>query len=112
MAASSQPGDAISIRPTAAAHGPIKPTVLIKADHVRVVRFMFSAGDELAEHTTPGDLVVQCLQGEVDFTAQGRTQTLRPDQLLYLPAKVPHSVKALDDSLLLLTIVIPPKRDG
>jgi quercetin dioxygenase-like cupin family protein len=64
-------------------------------------------GKEVAEHKAKGEIVVQCLEGRVAFTALGRTQTLEAGKLLYLPSGEPHSVKGIDNASLLLTILLP-----
>ena len=52
-----------------------------------------------------GELIVQCLEGRVAFTAMGRTHDLTAGQLLVLPAGEPHSLKGIEDSSLLVTVV-------
>jgi quercetin dioxygenase-like cupin family protein len=59
----------------------------------------------VAPHTTSGELTVQCLEGKVEFSAEGKTQELSAGRLLFLAAGVPHSMKAVEDSSVLLTIV-------
>ncbi len=65
------------------------------------------AGQEIPEHTTKGEMIVQCLEGRVAFTALGKTQMLDAGKLLDLPAGEPHALKGLEDASLLLTIVVP-----
>jgi quercetin dioxygenase-like cupin family protein len=49
--------------------------------------------------------VIHCITGEVECPAMGATQALTSGQLLYLMPGEPHSVRAVVDSVVLLTIV-------
>ncbi|MFN0051252.1 MAG: cupin domain-containing protein [Planctomycetales bacterium] len=100
-----QPGDIVNARPLGAKIGKAKTKTLLKTDEFEVVRLVIHAGREIAAHLAPGELVLQCLEGEVEFTALGKKQKVRPGDLLYLPARVPHSLMATADSSLLLTIL-------
>ena len=74
---------------------------------MEVIRLVVPAGKEIPEHRAKGDIVVQCLEGRVAFTALGRTHTLEAGALLYLPAGEPHSLKGVDGASLLLTVMLP-----
>jgi quercetin dioxygenase-like cupin family protein len=51
-------------------------------------------------------MIVQCIEGAIAFTAQSRTQTLSAGDMLYLADEAPHSLQALADSSLLVTILL------
>ncbi len=101
-----QPGDVIDVRPLKAALATTKTRTLLKTKSVEVVRIVMPAGKEIAEHEAPGEIIVQCLEGKIAFTASGKTQELEAGQLLYLNAEEPHSVKCLTDASFLLTILL------
>jgi quercetin dioxygenase-like cupin family protein len=52
-------------------------------------------------------MIIHCLEGRVSFTTLGRTQILEAGMLLDLPAGEPHEVKGIEDTSLLLTILVP-----
>ncbi|HWG47903.1 MAG TPA: hypothetical protein VN688_34390 [Gemmataceae bacterium] len=54
-----------------------------------------------------GEIVVQCLEGQVAITDSAQTQKLHAGELLYLPAGEPHSVKGVEPTSLLLSIQAP-----
>ncbi len=68
---------------------------------------MVPAGKEIDEHKAKGEIVVQCLEGKVAFTAFGKKQNLEAGRLLCLPTGEPHSVKGIENASLLLTILLP-----
>jgi len=97
------PGELIEVRgPTAKGES----ETLIRTDHLEIFRYALPAGKVVDTHTAAGLMVVQCLEGTVEFTALGRTQRLTPGSMLYLPDHEPHALKALSDTLLLITILL------
>jgi quercetin dioxygenase-like cupin family protein len=51
-------------------------------------------------------MIVQCIEGAVDFTALGATHRLTPGKMLYLPDHEPHGLAAVTDALLLITLLL------
>ena len=79
----------------------------MKTKATEVIRLVVPAGKEIQSHKAKGEIVVQCLEGKIAFTAFGKTHDLETGQLLYLPAGEPHSVRGVEDGSLLLTILLP-----
>ena len=102
-----QPLEVVSVRPLGSELATAKTTVLIKTNHMEVIRLVLPAGKELSEHKAPGEIIVQCIEGRVAFTSLGETVELDAGQLVYLPAAEPHSVRAMEDTTFLLTILLP-----
>lgn len=78
---------------------------IVKTDDIELVRLVIPAGKEIPGHKVSGPIVVHCINGEVKFTAMDITQVLLPGQLLYLQPGEPHSLNAVKDSVVLLTII-------
>jgi quercetin dioxygenase-like cupin family protein len=70
----------------------------------KVILFAFAEGQELKTHTTPIDALLLVLEGECSFAfpEEGLEKTLKPGQIIQIPAKVPHSLKALSDFKMVL----------
>lgn len=86
-----------------------KTTTLVKTASLELIRLVLPAGKAIPSHTAPGEITVQCLEGRIAFTAAGRTQELGAGQLLYLAAGEPHAVQGIEDSSVLVTILLPKK---
>lgn len=67
-----------------------------------VVLLAFKAGQELTTHTAPADVMVNVLEGEIEFTMNGHQSTILDGEFLLMGANVPHSVKAVKDSKVML----------
>lgn len=83
----------------------ITATPLLKTASFEVIRLVVLAGKDTGNHTTPGDLTVQCLEGAVELTAGGRTRRLAAGQLLYLAEGTLHALHGVEDAVVLVTVV-------
>jgi quercetin dioxygenase-like cupin family protein len=99
-------GEIIDVGPlgTALDGSKIAATALVKAATLEVVRLVVPAGKDIASHTAPGDVTVQCLEGAVDFMAGGRTHRLTAGRLVYLSAGALHALHGVEDASVLVTI--------
>lgn len=79
---------------------------LSKSAGMRVVLIALHKGAELKTHTAPGPISVQVLEGQLNFTAEGTTETLQVGNVLTLHSEIPHSVFAVEESCFLLTLAI------
>ena len=81
-------------------------TALFKAAQLEVIRLVLLAGKGLAEHTAPGEITLLCLEGLVWFQSTGAEQRMRPGDFVHLAAGAPHSLRAEENSSLLLTLCL------
>jgi len=78
--------------------------------HEKVLRqtvIAMADGAVLAEHENPGEASVHVLTGRVSLEAGQHSWEGRPGDLLVVPAS-PHSLHALEDSAVLLTVAKLP----
>ncbi len=83
--------------------------IIAQSGHARYVLFSLRAGQGLREHRTSSQISVQILSGQLDFTAQDKTETLNPGQLLLLEADIPHALTAQTDAVMLLIMTPDPQ---
>jgi quercetin dioxygenase-like cupin family protein len=88
------------------AHGRDSLT-LVRDPDFDLVLVALNAGASLSEHRAPGPISVIVLDGRVALTAHGERLELGPHGLVTLPARVPHSLEALEESAILITIAAP-----
>jgi len=89
-----------------AANGIVSRT-LLRTGHIRVVLFGFAEGQELSEHTSTQNAVVQILSGECEFSLAGKPHQVKAGDLVYLPPNLPHAIKATRQFSMLLTLSQP-----
>jgi quercetin dioxygenase-like cupin family protein len=77
---------------------------VFKSTGMRIVLVALHTGTEMKTHTAPGVISVQVLEGEIIFTTEQKSAECSAGQMLALHAGIPHSVKAKQDSIFLLTL--------
>lgn len=100
------PGEVIDVRPLKQRIAATKTSTLLKTDSMEVLRLVMPAGKTIAEHKAPGEITVHCLEGRIVFTSAGNAQELVANELLYLGAAEPHAVEAIENSSVLVTILL------
>lgn len=100
------PGEIIDVLPRTGDIRPAGSETLVRTAHLEIFRYALPAGKVIDTHAAAGVMVVHCLEGAVEFTALGKTTNLTPGTMLYLPDHEPHALKALSDTLLLITILL------
>jgi quercetin dioxygenase-like cupin family protein len=80
---------------------------LLRTLTARVVLFGFGAGQELTEHTSTQQALIQILSGECEFFLAGQPHHLKPGDFLHMPPNLPHAVKATTQFSMLLTLFKP-----
>lgn len=79
--------------------------VLYKDERLRLVVFAFDVDQELTEHTASVPAVVQVVRGRLHVTLGSEEVTATPGSWIWMPASLPHSVRALEPSVMLLTML-------
>lgn len=92
--------DLVSYQPDA-----IVSRIVLKRDAGNVTLFAFDAGQELSEHTAPYDALVQVVEGEAAITVAGRPYRVGTGEMLLMPARQPHALKAVSRFKMLLTMI-------
>ena len=100
------PGDVIDVRPLNAKLRESKTHTLLKTDDMEVIRLVMPAGKIIPEHKALGEITVQCLEGKIRFGCEGSQQILCAGEMLFLTAAQPHAVEAIEDSSILVTLLL------
>lgn len=100
------PGEVIDIRPYGNNFDAATSETLIRESHIEVFRFVLKAGKTTPEHTAAGAMTIQCIEGEVELDLAGEKRTLQTHGLMYLSVGAAHTVKAITDAALLITILL------
>lgn len=72
-----------------------------------VVLVAFKAGQKLDTHTAPAEVMVNVLEGEIEFTMLGTPHTVKSGEFLLMGANVAHSVVAKADTKMMLVKIKP-----
>ena len=102
------PGNVADIRPLGPRLKDTASTALFKSPELEVMRLVLRAGQGIPEHSAPGDMTVQCLEGVAQLRMRERTLTVQEGHLARLARGTPYAIHAKDDCSLLVTISMPP----
>jgi quercetin dioxygenase-like cupin family protein len=89
-----------------AGNGIVSRTIL-RTPVSRVVLFGFAEGQELTEHSSTYEALVQILSGECEFVLDGNVHHVKAGDLVFMPPGLPHSLKATSQFSMLLTLSKP-----
>ena len=78
---------------------------VLRAENGNVTLFAFDKGQELSEHSTPFDALLQMLDGEAEIIISGKSFPMQAGETIILPADDPHAVKATKQFKMLLTMI-------
>lgn len=100
-------GQLIDVRPLGPRMTECVSHALFKTHQLELIRLVLPGGKGMPEHAVPGAVTMQCMDGAVELRAHQTTQTIQAGELVYLAGGEPHALYALEDSSILLTIVLP-----
>lgn len=86
--------------------GDSKPaiSVLLNTDAIKEVRIVFRKGQEMKEHKAGYPIVLEIVEGSIDFGVLGERHLLDKGMLITLDAEVPHDLIAHEDSIIRLSL--------
>ncbi|QMU61283.1 MAG: hypothetical protein GKR92_06070 [Gammaproteobacteria bacterium] len=99
------PGEIVDLQTWAADLPKEHTKAIVKTSGLELIRIVLPAGKGIPNHKVSGPISIQCISGKVAITTMGATQELNYNQLLHLMPGEPHSLKATEDSVVLLTII-------
>lgn len=99
-------GQVINLSPLAARLPDERTTAILKAEQLEVVRVVLTAGAAMPEHHVQGEITLLCLEGQIALHTPHGTRILGPADFIHLQRGEPHALKAMVDSLALLTICL------
>lgn len=101
-----QPLDVINVAPLGdQLHGQVS-TSLIKTDRIQLLHIVMAPHQEQPMHHVDDECSIHCLEGLVDVVMGAGVRQLRPGNVIVLPAKQQHALKARQESAVLVTLLL------
>jgi quercetin dioxygenase-like cupin family protein len=88
--------------------GAVVSRALVKRPTGTVTLFAFDVGEGLSEHTAPFEALVIGVEGSASVTLAGAEHIVNVGDLLRLPPRAPHALRALTPFKMLLVMMRDP----
>lgn len=88
-----------------------RTAAIVKANSFEAVRLVVNAGTEIPSHQVEGAITLQCVSGRTIVGFQSSEVELQVGQWLYLEGGMPHWLRGVEDSVLMLTILFSKKAE-
>jgi len=82
-----------------------RTSAITKSELFEAVRLVVRAGMEIKSHAVAGPITLHCLEGRAVLGLPNSEIELSTGQWVFLEGGEPHSVRGIEDSSLLLTII-------
>lgn len=78
--------------------------VMLESEFTKEIRILFRKEHLMKKHKTPYPIVVEIVEGEIDFGVNDEILKLKKGDLLSLEGGIPHDLYAVTDSMVRLTL--------
>ena len=100
-----QPGEVVDLRPLGEHLAEARTSAIVRTSSFEAARLVLAAGSEIPTHKVAGRITLHCIEGRVELGLPDADVELVAGDWLYLDGGEPHSVRGVEDSSLLLTIL-------
>lgn len=85
--------------------GQVVSRTIAQTPSVSITLFSLDKGEGISTHVTPGDAMVQILDGEAEITIDKNVFTIKAGETIIMPSNVPHGLEARAKFQMLLTVI-------
>ncbi|MDT7527767.1 cupin [Sphingopyxis sp. SE2] len=100
-------GEVVDLSPLGSELNSAQTRALVKTDSFEAIYLAVPAGGEMPPHKVSGRFTLHCLEGRVEVGLEDKVVELPAHGWVYFDGGVLHSVRGLEHSSLLLTIMLP-----
>jgi quercetin dioxygenase-like cupin family protein len=101
-----QPLDVINVGPLGDQLPGTVSTSLIKTDRLQLLHLVLAPHQDHPQHHVDDECTIHCLEGEVEVVMGAGVRKLRPGNVILLPAKQQHALRARAESAVLVTLLL------
>ena len=101
-----QPMDVMNVGPYGEELEGQVSTSLIKTGRMQLLHMVLAAHQDVPQHHVDDECTIHCLEGEVEVVTGAGTRKLRAGNVILLPARERHSLRARVRSALLVTLLL------
>jgi quercetin dioxygenase-like cupin family protein len=106
------PGEVVDLRPLGDRFATARTSAIVRTGSFETVRLVVPAGTEVPPHKVGGEITLHCIEGHARLGLESGTVDLRAGDWVFLEGGEPHSLKGIEDTSLLLTILFDGGRNA
>lgn len=88
----------------------VSSMTLVQLPELGITLFAVGQGQQIRKHTTPGDALVQVLDGAATITIGENRYRVAAGESIVMPAHIPHSLEADEEAFKMLLVVVKGKK--
>ena len=81
-------------------------TSLIKTDRLQLLHMVIAPHQDVPQHHVDDECTIHCLEGLVELVTGAGVRQLRPGNVVVLPPRQQHALKARAESAVLVTLLL------
>lgn len=81
---------------------------LVQRPNFGMTLFALDKGQEIKKHSSPGDAMVNVIEGIAEITIGDDVYNVRAGETIIMPSTIPHGLRAVEDSFKMLLIIVKP----
>jgi quercetin dioxygenase-like cupin family protein len=86
-------------------HGQVS-TSLIKTERIQLQHLVLAPNQDIPQHHVDDECTIQCLEGDVEVVMGVGVRRLRAGNVIVLPARQEHGLRARAESAILVTLIL------
>jgi quercetin dioxygenase-like cupin family protein len=98
--------DVINVGPLGDQLEGLVSTSLIKTGRMQLLHLVLAPHQDMPQHHVDDECTIHCLEGEVEVVTGAGVRQLRAGNLVVLPARERHSLRARSQAAVLLTLLL------
>jgi quercetin dioxygenase-like cupin family protein len=101
-----QPLDVINVAPLGDQLPATVSTSLIKTDRLQLLHLVLAPHQDHPQHHVDDECTIHCLEGEVEVVTGSGVRHLRPGNVILLPGRQQHALRARTEAAVLVTLLL------
>ncbi|HJJ32550.1 MAG TPA: cupin domain-containing protein [Methanocorpusculum sp.] len=85
--------------------GAIVSRMVVNKEAGTITAFAFDEGESLSEHSAPYDALAIIIEGKAKILIKGEEHIISDNQMIIMPANVPHAVESITKFKMLLVMI-------
>ena len=107
-----EPGEVVDLRPLGERLAESRTHAIVRTESFEAIRLVLPARTEIGSHRLSGRIMLHCIEGAVEIGFPQGARRLGAGDWIYLEGQADHSLHAVADASLLMTVLFDAEKAG